>query len=215
MAGLQAEQLSNEFLKNFLPETIYQVGGDMAAPAPAPAVEPEPVQATAAAPDTMHKAPVAASKPATATAHQIPSLPRMPKAEAAAASGKYKVIGGNNKGVIILVTLPDDQFQKLPQLGFLQKILFAIGLKTDDVAYLNNVSGAIAKYEDLKQEMQVNYIISFASRLDTDLTHEKFTLYNPVKVGDVPVVFSLALEKLEHDVEQKKLLWGALQQMFL
>lgn len=206
MAGLQAEQLSNEFLKNFISETIYLVEEDMAAPTP---VE-EAGTSIPAAEVTEMSAPAVNAKPA-----ETPALPKVPKAEAAAPSGKYRVIGRNNKGVVVLVTLPDEQFQKLPQLGFLQKILAAIGLKADDVAYLNNVSGAIAKFEDLKQEMQVNYIISFASRLDTDLPHEKFTLYNPVKVGDVPVVFSLALEKLENDVEQKKLLWGALQQMFL
>ncbi|MFD2515761.1 hypothetical protein ACFSRY_17955 [Pontibacter locisalis] len=209
MAGLQAEHLSMEFLRNFIPETVYKVEGDDAAPVNSgetKAVNAETVPAV--------EKPAATAK-ASSTVHQTPALPKLPKVETAAPSGKYRCIGKNNKGVVILVTVQEEEFQKLPQLGFLQKILSAIGLKSDDVAYLNNVFGAIAKFEDLKREMEVNYIISFASRLDTDLPHEKFTLYNPVKVGDVPVVFSLALEKIENDVEQKKLLWGALQQVFL
>ncbi|WP_439882909.1 hypothetical protein ACSX1A_07015 [Pontibacter sp. MBLB2868] len=205
MAGLQAEQLTNEFLKNLFPETLYLVKDDTTLPVP-------PEEAPVIAAPVAEELPTVAAK---ATVHQTPVLPKIPGTEKPAPSGKYNVIGKNNRGVVVLVTVSEAEFQKLPELAFLQKILSAIGLKSDDVAYLNNVSGAIAKFEDLKQEMQVNYIISFASRLDTDLPHEKFTLYTPVKVGDVPVVFSLALAKLENDVDQKKLLWGALQQMFL
>ncbi|GAB3201281.1 hypothetical protein ABID22_003794 [Pontibacter aydingkolensis] len=224
MAGLQADQLNSEFLKNFIPETIYLVDGDIAAPAPA---LPQETEAAVVAP-VAAAAPTATVKPTEALVaneeapvppaqHKpkpTPTLPKLPKDEAAKAPGKYKTIGENKKGVVILVTLPEEQFIKLPQLEFLNKILGAIGLQPTDVAYLNNVSGAIAKFEDMQQELQVNYIISFASRLDTDLPHDKFTLYNPVLVGSVPVLFSQSLAMLEHDVEHKKQLWGALQKIF-
>ncbi len=115
----------------------------------------------------------------------------------------------------MLVTLPDTEFMGLPQLGFLQKILGAIGLKPADVAYVNNLSGETARFEDLQQELELNYIISFASRLDTEQPHEKFKLYSPATIGTVPIVFSQSLKMLENDVEHKKLLWGALQKVFL
>ena len=223
MAGLQADELNSEFLKNFLPETIYLVDGDLPVSVPAvgqgaetvaaPKVEATPQVPVQPAAEPVVKtedpAPVAQQKPKA-----TPALPKLPKVEHAAAAQKYNTIGENRKGVVILVTLPEEQFVKLPQLEFLNKILGAIGLKPTDVAYLNNVSGAIAKFEDMQQELQVNYIISFASRLDTDLPHDKFTLYNPVLVGNVPVIFSQALAMLEHDVEHKKQLWGALQRVF-
>lgn len=211
MAGLQAEELNNEFLKNFIPETIYLVDGDKSAPVVTEAITaaPEPQAEPAKAPqETEHPHP-----PIQHKVHATPTLPKLPKPDAKA-PGKYKTIGENKKGVVILVTLPEDQFEKLPQLQFLNKILGAIGLQPNDVAYLNNVSGAIARFEDMQQELTVNYIISFASRLDTDLPHDKFTLYNPVMVGSVPVLFSQALAILEHDVEHKKQLWGALQRIF-
>ncbi|MDX5435922.1 MAG: hypothetical protein LPK03_01935 [Pontibacter sp.] len=164
--------------------------------------------ATVAAPTQTVAPEPAPAKPAS------PALPKIPKPEPEVAMQKYKVIGQNQKGVVVLVTLPDDEFMQLPLLEFLQKILRAIGLAPGDVAYVNNVSGQLTQFEDLQQELSVNYIISFASRVETDLPHEKFTLYNPVVVGNVPVVFSQALNMLEHNVEHKKLLWAALQKTF-
>ncbi|WP_299822054.1 hypothetical protein [uncultured Pontibacter sp.] len=212
MAGLQADELNSEFFRNFISETIYLVDGDAAVPVAPIAEQAEVAPATTvAAPVSPASAPV---PPALHKPKATPALPKIADKELFGTPGKYKTIGENKKGVVILVTLPEDQFSKLPQLEFLNKILGAIGLKPTDVAYLNNVSGAIARFEDMQQELQVNYIISFASRLDTDLPHDKFTLYNPVMVGSVPVLFSQALAILENDVEHKKQLWGALQKVF-
>ena len=220
MAGLQADRLNSEFLKSFITETIYLVDGEL--PVSVPDAPQEEVVAAHAAPAsvTAQNNPAPAAEPAAPVPPALqkpkptPSLPKMPNPDTTAAASKYKTIGENRKGVVILVTLPEEQFVKLPQLEFLNKILGAIGLKPTDVAYLNNVSVAIAKFEDMQQELEVNYIISFASRLDTDLPHDKFMLYNPVMVGSVPVLFSQALAMLENDVEHKKQLWGALQKVF-
>ncbi|MCX2741899.1 hypothetical protein [Pontibacter anaerobius] len=208
MAGLQAD-ISNEFLRTFITETVYLVEGDIAAPVPA---EPAPAEVDATSPAT-----VAAPEPTVAPQapkQAVHELPKIPKPAPEPMDQKYKIIGQNQKGVVVLVTIPDAEFGKLPQLQFLQKILSAIGLKPEDVAYVNNVSGELALFEELQKELQVNYIISFASRIETALPHEKFTLYNPVTVGSVPVVFSHALSMLEHNVEHKKSLWGALQKTF-
>ncbi|WP_161887755.1 hypothetical protein [Pontibacter russatus] len=212
MAGLQADDINEAFLKNLFTETLYMVGGENPAPAkPEAPVPPVPAKAVSK---------VAEEKPEPAVKnlildHKPVDTPVIPHVPLPSAPAKYKVAGTNDKGVVVLVTLPDDAFEKLPQLTFLQKILYAIGLKPTDVAYVNNLSGATAKFEDLQQELQVSYIISFASRLDTVLPHDKFTLYHPVLVGDVPVVFSQALAMLEHNTEHKQLLWNALKKVFL
>lgn len=211
MAGLQADEINEAFLKNLFTETLYMVGGENHAPVPEEEPIP-PVQAAAAK--------VAEEKPKPAvknliTDHKPIDTPVIPHVPIPSVPVKYKVTGANDKGVVVLVTLPDAEYEKLPQLTFLQKILYAIGLKPTDVAYVNNLSGATAKFEDLQQELQLSYIISFASRLDTELPHDKFTLYHPVLVGDVPVVFSQALSMLEHNTEHKQLLWNALKKVFL
>lgn len=204
MAGLQAEELNNEFLKNFLPETIFLIENDV----PATII----TEAEAAAPIVDHQPESIVT--AHTKAHHTPAIPKIPKQEVPVQPVKFNVTGENRRGVAVLVTIPDDEFRKLPQLEFLSKILAAIGLQPTDVAYVNNVSGAIAVFEELQQTLEVNYILSFASRVDSNLPHEKFTLYNPVLLGNVPIVFSHALADLEHDVEKKKLLWGALQKVF-
>lgn len=223
MAGLQADKIHSEFLRNFITETVYFVEGETFVPASAP-----PVAAIDATPEVEKHASKPEPKEPKAEAHvrnlitehspvATPHIPKSPYAAAAVAHAaeRYKVAGANAKGIVVLVTLPDDEFGRLPQLQFLQKILTAIGLHPGDVAYVNNKTGATALFEELQQALHVNYIISFASRLDTSLPHDKFTLYHPVMIGDVPVVFSQALSMLEKDTEHKKKLWGALQQVFL
>ncbi|WP_242918922.1 hypothetical protein [Pontibacter liquoris] len=212
MAGLQADELSIDFLMNFLTETLYLVPVDAAA-MPTPQAD-KPVAVAPSTP-TARAAPAAPVK-ISAEKPEIPVIPKLPKPETATvAKPLFEVSGENQKGVVVLVTLPDEAYRKLPQLEFLQKILYAIGLQKADVAYVNNISGQVARFEDLQQKLDVKYVISFASRLDTEQPHDKFTLYNPVKIGTVPVVFSQSLAMLENDVEHKKNLWNALRQVFL
>jgi hypothetical protein len=204
MAGLQAEELSNEFLKNFIPETIFLVNGEHALPSPA-------VQDTIV-PESATIAPPVETPSPQSPLKETPKLPELPKASQVPLT--YKTIGENKKGVIVLVTIPDAEFMELPQLVFLQKILAAIGFSPADVAYVNNLAEHNTVFEELQQTIKVNYIISFASRVDSKLPHDKFTLYNPVKLGTVPILFSHSLADLEKDQEKKVNLWEALKKMF-
>lgn len=218
MAALTPEKLNAEFLRHFMPETLYLIEEDqvpvvLAAETVMTAAVKEqsiPVQADVQAPKPTEESLPAPTPPSAPVA----AIPKLPKVEATPKPKSFDVIGDNRKGLIVLVTLADTDFKALPQSQFLIKILAAIGFGPSDVAFVNNVSGAITKFETLRETMQTNYIISFASRLDTDLPHEKFTLYNPVSVDNVPVVFSQSLAVLDGDQEQKKMLWGALQQVF-
>lgn len=205
MAGLQADILSEDFLKNFLLETVYLVPEDKSVYTSVSAVAP--AQDATPEPGIHAQAPVVSEEKAT------PVLPKKPEVESITPKA-FDVTGQNRKGIVVLVTLPDHEFKTLPKLEFLQKILTAIGLQTEDVAYVNNISGQIAVFEELHQLLPVNYIISFASRINTNLPHDKFTLYTPVKVAEVPVVFSQSLAVIESDVEQKKLLWNSLKATF-
>jgi hypothetical protein len=210
MAPLAAENLNAAFLKNFLPETIYLVEEEMLPAVAASAADPkQPIALPAPAAPTADQIVPAAPVSAAAT-----PIPKLPKVEQVAVPKAYEVIGENRKGLVVLVTLPAAEFNALPQSEFLKRILAAIGFGPADVAFVNNVSGATVRFEALSEAILTKYIISFASRLDTDLPHEKFTLYNPVVVGAVPVVFSQSLAVLDKDQEQKRLLWNALQQVF-
>lgn len=201
-----------------MPETLYLLEQDQVTAVSAPALQAETtsddfvIAANVAAVDG-NVVDEAAPNPVPPSA-PVAAIPKLPKVETAPQPKSFDLIGDNQKGVVVLVTLPDADFRKLPQSQFLVKILAAIGFGPADVAFVNNVSGAVTKFEVLRDTMETNYIISFASRLDTDLPHEKFTLYNPVAIDGVPVVFSQSLAVLDGDQEQKKLLWGALQLVF-
>ena len=215
MTALPPEQLNSEFFRHFMPETLYLIPNDqvaevsVATPVTVVESEPVPVREERSEPKAIPASPVAPSPSAPAVA-----IPKLPKVESIDLPKSFEVIGENRKGLVVLVTLPESEFKALPQSDFLIKILAAIGFGTSDVAFVNNVSGATTKFENLCENLQARYILSFASRLDTDLPHEKFTLYNPVLVGSVPVVFSQSLAVLDGDQGQKKLLWNALQQVF-
>jgi hypothetical protein len=224
MNALTPEQLNAEFLRHFMPETLYLIESDQQPVVSAPNYIPESlaiaeaqtITANSEAVDTKSVAKPTEEEPPAPVPPSAPvaAIPKLPKVEATPQPKSFDVIGENSKGLIVLVTLPDADFRALPQSQFLTKILAAIGFGPSDVAFVNNVSGAITKFEALRDTTKTNYIISFASRLDTDLPHEKFTLYNPVPVDGVPVVFSQSLAVLDGDQEQKKLLWGALQRVF-
>ena len=217
MSPLTATQLDPEFFKNFLPETLYLVDGDVM-PAvqdvPAEALEQTSTLSPPVQPAPQAAMPVEAKQEVPAVAHAAPAIPKLPKVEQAPVPKRFEVIGENRKGLVVLVTLPVADFKALPQSEFLKRILAAIGFGPADVAFVNNISGAVASFEELCEQVQTNYIISFASRLDTILPHDKFTLYNPVLIGEVPVVFSQSLAVLDGDQEHKKLLWAALQRVF-
>ncbi|SIT80187.1 hypothetical protein [Pontibacter indicus] len=212
MTALTPEQLSDDFFRHFMPETLYLIDGEQVAEVSAPMVfaesevEVSVVAVENAAPEAIPVGPA----PSTSSA----AIPKLPKVEKTEQPKSFEVIGENRKGLLVLVTLPEPEFKALPKSEFLTRILAAIGFGPADVAFVNNVSGATTKFEALCDTLQTNYILSFASRLDTDLPHDKFTLYNPVLVGSVPVVFSQSLAVLDGDQEQKKLLWSALQRVF-
>lgn len=194
-----------------MPETLYLLPEEQVAEVSAPAVAETaiPVVEEKAEPKAIPTVPTA---PVPTT--PVAAIPKLPKVEKAELPKSFEVIGENRKGLVVLVTLPEPEFKALPQSDFLIKILAAIGFGPADVAFVNNVSGATTRFEALCDTLQTNYILSFASRLDTELPHDKFTLYNPVVVGRVPVVFSQSLAVLDGDQEQKRLLWGALQRVF-
>lgn len=211
MTALTPDQLNSEFLRHFMPETLYLLPEEQVAEVSAPAVAETaiPVVEEKAEPKAIPTVPTA---PVPTT--PVAAIPKLPKVEKAELPKSFEVIGENRKGLVVLVTLPEPEFKALPQSDFLIKILAAIGFGPADVAFVNNVSGATTRFEALCDTLQTNYILSFASRLDTELPHDKFTLYNPVVVGRVPVVFSQSLAVLDGDQEQKRLLWGALQRVF-
>lgn len=196
-----------------MPETLFLIDEDTV-PAQAESHALAPTEEVVTVPETKQTGITTKEPGPVPPANAIPAIPKLSEAEREVAAKNFELIGENRKGLVVLVTLPPTDFQQLPQSVFLRKILAAIGFGPEDVAFVNNVSGSITQFEQLRDTTSTRYILSFASRLGTDYPHEKFTLYNPVHVDGVPVVFSQALAKLDGDQNEKASLWEALKLMF-
>lgn len=128
---------------------------------------------------------------------------------------KYHLAGENKKGLVLLFSLPADQFAALPQHSFLTKILAAIQHTPADVAYVNLVPGYKLNLYHLSRETEVRQVVAFGPELlDLDAGH-KINLYKPAAIGQIPLLLADPLAQIELEVNRKKYLWSGLQAIFL
>jgi len=170
-------------------------------PNPEPVLEPKPV------------AQPAPSAPAPAP---IPTVLRQPTATSSpVADTPFSTLGSNPNGLVILVRLDPVRFQRLPKNVFLNNVLKAIRLIVEDVVLVNVESHLPVALSTLRQTLRAKQIIGFGKNL-LDVAVYKTQLYEPVLlVNDVAYLPAAEIELIEEDNSRKKLLWQAMQRMFL
>ncbi|QNF35192.1 hypothetical protein HUW51_21645 [Adhaeribacter swui] len=128
---------------------------------------------------------------------------------------KYPLVGENKKGLVILVSLPEQAFSALPKNEFLIKILGAIRYTPQDVGYVNAQQTKSVNIHDLSKEVTLNHLLVFGKNI-LDMTEDsRVSYYKPASIGRTPLLIAEDLAAIELDVNKKKQLWGALQSMFL
>ncbi|MDQ3290330.1 MAG: hypothetical protein M3Q05_03465 [Bacteroidota bacterium] len=128
---------------------------------------------------------------------------------------KYRVIGNNQKGLVLLVSLPEPAYQELTKNEFLIKILGAIKYTPNDVAFVNAFQVKPVNIFELGKEVQLNHLIVFGKNI-VDMTGDsRVGYYKPASIGRTPLLIVEELDAIEKDVNKKKQLWAALQTMFL
>jgi hypothetical protein len=127
----------------------------------------------------------------------------------------YQLLGENRKGLVIAVSLQEQEFQALPQKEFLVKVLAAIQRSPADVAYVNIKRGEKLRVHDLSRQTTLNHLVAFGPGLLEMDADAKITVYKPAAIGQVPLLITDPLEDIERDVTKKKLLWNSLQAVFL
>ena len=128
---------------------------------------------------------------------------------------KYRLLGENRKGLVIVVALPKKEFLALPSHEFLTKVLASIRHTPDDVAFINLAPREKLDTYYLSKETKVNYLLAFgAGLLDMD-ADSKVHLYKPASLGTTPLLIADVLADIENDVTKKKQLWNGLQAIFL
>ncbi len=127
----------------------------------------------------------------------------------------YSTLGSNAKGLVIIVRMDPERFRRLPKNVFLNNLLKAIRLIVEDVVLINVESHLPVALSTLRQKLAAKQIIGFGKNL-LDVAVYKTQLYEPVLlVNDVAYLPAAEIELLEEDNSRKKLLWQAMQRMFL
>ena len=127
----------------------------------------------------------------------------------------YSTLGGNARGIVILVRLDAVRFQRLPRNVFLNNVLKAIGQIVEDTVLINVQSPLPVALSTLRQQLAARQIIGFGKNL-LDVAVHKTQLYEPVILaGDAAYLPAAELEVIEEDQGRKKMLWNAMKRMFL
>lgn len=179
--------------------------------APAPAIRPTPPVVAAAPVPTAKPVPVAAPVPAVQGPGPATDPPVAPYLLTT-----FSTLGSNAQGVVLLVRLSPEQFQKLPRNVFLNKLLQAIQLVMADVVLVNVESTYPVALQNLRKEIAATHILAFGRNL-LDVAVRTTQIYEPVQFPAVGLSYlaGAEVEMIEYDVSLKKRLWGGLQRMFL
>lgn len=128
---------------------------------------------------------------------------------------KFSLVGENQKGLIILVSLPEFAFQDLSKNEFLTKIIGAIKYTPSDVGYINAIDIKPVNIHDLSKEVSLANLLVFGKNILDMSSDSRVSYYKPASIGSTPLLIAEELEVIERDVNKKKQLWAALQSMFL
>jgi hypothetical protein len=142
--------------------------------------------------------------------------PPVAEAKPTTAPPPFAVTGANQKGLVLLVRLPEAAFKALPDLEFLQKLLKAIHHGPDDVAFVNTLESSPVSLAELKNAAPFNNLISFGCPVQPiQAGATSPPLYTPTLTPDSRLLLAEELAIIINSQEKKVQLWNALKQMFL
>lgn len=196
-----------------------------APPAPAAVAPPQPALV---APPIAPVAPAASKLPSLAAAglaaspaEPAPAATPTPPVPAAATVPPYllttfSTLGSNAQGVVLLVRLPVEQFNKLPRNVFLNNLLKAINLVMADVVLVNVEGPYPVALQNLRKEIAATCILAFGKNL-LDVAVRTTQIYEPVHFPNQEMNYlaGAEIEMVEYDTSLKKRLWAGLKAMFL
>lgn len=181
--------MDNNFLPHFINETVYVIKEDTVAKEE----KPTPV---AEQPEEVKPAEV---KPAETLVQKEPE-----------AKPELRFKGNNQRSILILVDYPDHEHIDQADEAFLSKILQAIQVKIEESAILNLVSNNHFDYDTMLQ-FEAQHVLYFGTN---KILPAQFVNYSIQSVSGKQILLSPALAHVAAATSEKKLLWGALKQMF-
>lgn len=203
------------FLAHFIEEPIYLIKEDQATAKeptadetpvdgpvhPAPETpEPQPAQAETAKPEPI---PASAEAPAPSVVEE-PAAPVYVK--------PLPTAGDNLKNCIVLVDSAEELLEE-PLKELLYKILGAVKRMPEDVLLANCRNADKDQIEALLANNNHKHVLAFGTEVLADL--QGVSLYDIHKPKYVAMLKADPLTEIASNVDKKKALWKALQEMFL
>jgi hypothetical protein len=168
--------------------------------------EPEVLQNTEKQQDTMREVPKETAVPAE------PAVQEAPQASLQTAAPAFKFLGNNKRNILILVNDKENEVSDEKGRELLRKIVKSVNLSANDFALLNYANHADVSFTQLQSYFSSIIVFAFGvSPQHLGLgNHPENTM---VTEGEVKLIFSAELRKLEEDQNGKKVLWGSLKQL--
>lgn len=126
----------------------------------------------------------------------------------------FEFLGNNAKQIVLLVEETEQKYLIEDDLSFLSKILAAVNKTLADVAILNCYNNPSVNYDNLMEHLKPAKIIFFAVKAEDLGFPLQFATYKPQNYNGQTYLASESLKTLQVNVEDKKLFWAALKQLF-
>lgn len=123
-------------------------------------------------------------------------------------------LGSNAGQILLLIEEPEHKYLAENDLAFLSKILAAVNKNLADVAIINCYHNPSVNYDNLMEQLIPAKIIFFgvvAAEIGFPLN---FAPNKPQNYNGQTYLSTVSLKVLQENVEDKKLFWGALKQLF-
>ena len=126
----------------------------------------------------------------------------------------FQFLGGNKKNILILVENRNEMYLTDDDLQFLTGILNACGLSMADVAIVNTYN-LQHKILDLKNKFYPIILMAFGINWNVLGIENTLPLYQSTIISEINVINAQPLHLLAKNVEEKKILWNCLKQIFI
>ena len=181
----------NSFLKHFITELVYVVPGE---------------EHTVTKPETREE------KTETVVEEAPPVYQQAEPAEKKIKELVFK--GSNRRQVLVIVDQPGEEFINAADESFLSKVIGAIKLDINDIAIANFPNNEDLNKETLLKFNATRYLVFGVD--DSKLFKDALPPYQIIDMENGKQVLNCSsLTAIAGDATQKKLLWTALQKMFL
>lgn len=142
------------------------------------------------------------------------SVQKSPKPEKTQQDTEWKLLGNNQKNILVAVVYENITHLPDPQLDFLMQLLKACQLGLNDVALINLGNYKDIAYTDILSYFQTKTILLFGISAQQFGFPFETPQYQVQPFTHYTVIHAPALQELQNDKPAKGLLWTGLKKIF-